>query len=401
MSRLVSRCWRSVLIQVSIVTAAVIPLMHVVAQESVVFDPDAFAIGLEPVASGFEQPVYVTGPADGTGRLFVVERAGSIRILDGSEVRPEPFLDITPFVESRSSEQGLLSIAFPPDFADSGMFYVCYTARSDEGVGDNTIARFQISPDDPDRADVSSGEVLIAIPDWRVNHNGGLLLFGPDGHLYAGLGDGGGGGDPEGNAQDPSTLLGSILRIDVSSPGERPYLIPADNPFASGEGGAPEVWAWGLRNPWRFSFDRANGDLFIGDVGQGAIEEINWLPAGAAGGVNFGWSILEGTACFRAEQCGTTGLTLPVAQYSHDFGCTVVGGYVYRGDREPDLRGVYLFADYCSGLVWGLGRDASGQWAVSPPRETGLRISSFGEDAAGEVYLVSYDGDIFRVTAGE
>jgi glucose/arabinose dehydrogenase len=368
------------------------------AQVAPPFDSSSFTFGLEPVAAGFDQPVYVIGPDDGSGRLFVVERPGRIRIIAGGAVLPEPFLDITALVESGSSEQGLLSVAFPADFAESGVFYVYYTARSDEGVGDNTIARYRVHQDDPNRADPSSGEVLLALADYRVNHNGGNLQFGPDGFLYAGFGDGGGGGDPQGNAQNPATLFGSIVRIDVT--GGDPYGIPADNPFASGEGGAPEIWVWGLRNPWRFSFDRASGDLWIGDVGQGAIEEVDWLPAGTAGGTNLGWNVMEGSACFRSDACDAAGLTPPIAEYSHEFGCSVVGGYVYRGEREPALAGVYLFGDYCSGLVWGLGRDAGGAWARSEAVETGLTISSFGEDAAGELYLVSISGELFRVTGG-
>jgi glucose/arabinose dehydrogenase len=369
------------------------------AQDAPPFDPSGFTFGLEPIATGFEQPVYVIGPDDGSGRLVVVERPGRIRIIAEGEVLPEPFLDITALVESGSSEQGLLSVAFPADFAESGAFYVYYTARSDEGVGDNTIARYRVRRDDPNRAIRASGEVLLAIPDFRVNHNGGNLQFGPDGFLYAGFGDGGGAGDPQGNAQNPATLFGSIARIDVN--GGDPYDIPADNPFASGAGGAPESWVWGLRNPWRFSFDRATGDLWIGDVGQGAIEEVDWLPAGTAGGTNLGWNVMEGSTCFRSDVCDAAGLAPPIAEYSHAFGCSVVGGYVSRGEREPALTGVYLFGDYCSGLVWGLGRDAGGDWALSDPIETGLTISSFGEDAAGEVYLVSLSGDVFRVTGGD
>jgi glucose/arabinose dehydrogenase len=369
------------------------------AQEAAPFDPANFAVGLEPVASGFESPVYVTGPDDGSGRLFVVERPGRVRIIRDGAILERPFLDITGIVESGGSEQGLLSVAFPPDFSESGVFYVYYTARSDEGVGDNTIASYRVSDDDPDLADEQSGRVLLSVPDFRVNHNGGLLLFGPDGYLYAGLGDGGGGGDPENHAQDPAELLGSLLRIEPSADGAG-YAIPRDNPFAEGGGGAPEVWAWGLRNPWRYSFDRETGDLYIGDVGQGAIEEIDWLPAGSPGGTNFGWNVMEGTRCLRADACDETGLTLPVAEYTHDFGCSVTGGHVYRGEREPALDGVYLFGDFCSGLVWGMGRDAAGDWLVSDLVETGLRISSFGEDAAGEVYLVAISGEIYRVTAG-
>lgn len=367
-------------------------------QNSRPFNPDGFSIGLELVAGGFDSPVFVTGPDDGSGRLFVVEQPGRVRIVHDGQVLPDPFLDIVPLVESEGSEQGLLSIAFPPDFQASGEFYVYYTAQTGDGVGDNTIARFRVSPDDPNRADPGSGEVLLAVSDSRRNHNGGLILFGPDGFLYAGLGDGGGGGDPEGNAQNPDTLMGSLLRIDPSG-SEQPYAIPADNPFVDG-GGAPEVWAWGLRNPWRFSFDRATGDLFIGDVGQAAIEEINWAPAGAGSGLNYGWNLMEGTLCFLTDPCGAGNLTMPVAEYGREFGCSVVGGYVYRGDLEPALEGVYLFGDFCSGLVWGMGKDAAGNWIVSNPIETGQQISSFGEGATGEVYLVSISGEVFRITGG-
>lgn len=366
-------------------------------QETPAFDPAAFDIGLEEIAAGFDSPVYAIGPDDGSGRLFVVEQPGVIRIIAGGETLEQPFLDISGIVESGSSEQGLLSVAFPDDFADSGLFYVYYTARSEEGVGDNTIARYQVIADDPNVADPGSGEVLLRVADFRVNHNGGQLQFGPDGFLYAGFGDGGGGGDPDENAQNPSTLFGSLIRIDPSVDGLT-YAIPADNPFAEGGDGAPEVWAWGLRNPWRFSFDRETGDLYIGDVGQGAIEEVDWLAAGTPGGANFGWNILEGTQCFRSETCDKTGLTPPVAEYTHQFGCSVVGGYVYRGEQAPALEGVYLFADFCTGFIWGMARDGSGVWLVSDPIETGLSIPSFGEDAAGEIYVVARSGEIFRVT---
>jgi glucose/arabinose dehydrogenase len=366
-------------------------------QDAPAFDPTTFDIGLEEIASGFDSPVYVTGPDDGSGRLFVVEQPGRVRIVDDGQTLASPFLDITGIVESGGSEQGLLSVAFPEDFAELGVFYVYYTARTDEGVGDNTIARYRVSADDPNLADPGSGEILLQIPDFRVNHNGGQLHFGPDGFLYAGLGDGGGAGDPDENAQNPSTLLGSLLRIDPSVE-TNPYAIPADNPFASGGEGAPEVWAWGLRNPWRFSFDRETGDLYIGDVGQGEIEEVNRLPAGTPGGTNFGWSIMEGTRCFRADSCDDEGLTLPVAEYTHEFGCSVVGGYVYRGEREPSLEGIYLFADFCSGLIWGMAQDDAGEWLVSEPIQTEFLITSFGEDADGEVYLAAKSGEIFRVT---
>ncbi len=242
------------------------------------FDPVDFGVGLEAVAGGFERPVHVADPGDGSGRLFVVEQAGRIRIVRDGEVLPEPFLDIVEIVESGGNEQGLLSVAFHPDYADNGLFYVGFTARTtddeDDSVGDNTVARYRVSADDPDRADPDSREVLLAVDDPYPNHNGGLVLFGPDGYLYAGLGDGGSGGDPEGNGQNTDTLLGSILRLDVDGAADgEPYAIPADNPFADGDGGAPEVWTYGLRNPWRFSFDRATGDLYVADVGQNQM----WL----------------------------------------------------------------------------------------------------------------------------
>ena len=362
------------------------------------FDPATFAIGLELVADGFDQPLYVTSAGDETGRLFVVEQPGRIQIVRDGEIAAEPFLDISSIVESGGSEQGLLSVAFHPDYEANGQFFVGYTAQSAEGVGDNTIARYRVSADDPDRADAASGEVLLAVTDPYSNHNGGLVLFGPDGYLYAGFGDGGAGGDPEQNAQNPSTLLGSVLRLDVDgeSP-DRPYAIPEDNPFADGAEGQPEVWAYGLRNPWRFSFDQLTGEFYLADVGQREIEEVNALSADGLGGENYGWPMLEGTSCFAIADCVADGLVLPVAEYSHEFGCSVTGGYVYRGEAIPSLQGVYLFADYCSGLLWGMGRGADGTWVTAPPVETGMNISSFGEDAAGEVYLTDLNGGLYRV----
>ena len=375
--------------------------MSSAAQERETFDPERFVVGFEPVASGFANPVYVTGPDDGSGRLFVVERPGRIVIVRDGVVLDEPFLDIADLVESGGSEQGLLSVAFPDDFAESETFYVYYTARREgESVGDNTIARYLVSGDDPDRADRESGEVILSLPDQRVNHNGGQLHFGPDGYLYASLGDGGGAGDPLGNAQNPHTLFGAVIRIDPGAVAD-PYEVPVDNPFVDGREGAPEVWAYGLRNPWRFSFDRDSGDFYVGDVGQNATEEIDWLPADTPGGANFGWNAMEGTSCFRTDACDADRFVAPIAEYSHQFGCSVVGGYVYRGEREPGLAGVYLFADFCSGLVWGLGRDERGEWVMSEPVASNLSISSFGEDANGEVYVVDLSGAIFRVAGGE
>lgn len=368
------------------------------AQDAPAFDPANFAVALQPTGLTFESPVFAGAPRDGSGRLFVVEQAGRIKIVQDDRVLDAPFIDITDRVESGGAEQGLLSIAFPVDFAASGFFYVYYTARSDEGVGNTTISRFRVSSDEPNLADATSEDVLLSIVDERSNHNGGMLAFGPDGYLYAGLGDGGGQGDPKGSGQDLYSVLGSVIRI-APNPSGSGYTIPADNPYADGDQGAPEVWAKGLRNPWRLSFDRLTGDLYIGDVGQGQFEEVDWIPADSPGGENFGWNTLEGYQCYLTESCDETGLTPPIFVYSHDFGCSIVGGYVYRGEEYPDMYGVYLFADYCTGLLWGMAKDAEGDWIASEPLETGAPISSFGEDESGELYVVALSGELYRVTS--
>ncbi|MFM9105901.1 MAG: PQQ-dependent sugar dehydrogenase, partial [Chloroflexota bacterium] len=305
-------------------------------------------------------------------------------------------------ISTGNNEQGLLGLALDPAFSRNGRLYVGYTAAgsaSAAGVGDNSVARIVVSPDDPDRAAIDTLEVLLAVEDPYGNHNGGQVAFGPDGYLYAGLGDGGAGGDPENHAQDPGSLLGSMLRLDVS--GSAGYSIPGDNPFADGQGGRPEIWAYGLRNPWRFSFDRETGDLWIGDVGQNWIEEIDMIPAGSRGGANFGWRVMEGTSCYEDDECDPSSFVPPVAQYTHDEGCSVTGGYVYRGSDMPGLGGVYLCGEICTGAGWGLGRDAAGSWVRSAPVETGLNISSFGEDADGNLYLLSFDGGVYRLGAAQ
>jgi glucose/arabinose dehydrogenase len=364
------------------------------------FDPASFAVELDPFASGFERPLFLADPDDGSGRLFVVEQPGRIRIVRDGEVEPEPFLDITDRVNSDSSEQGLLGLAFDPAFAENGRFYVGYTGYDGPTGMSNEVARFQVSADDPDRADPESELTLLEIEDPYRNHNGGLVLFGPDGYLYAGMGDGGSGGDPENHGQNPGTLLGSILRIDVSEgtdAGDPPYAIPPDNPFVDDPAARPEIWAYGLRNPWRFSFDRETGDLWIADVGQNAWEEVNFQAADSPGGENYGWSIMEGNHCFEASDCDTAGLVRPIAEYDHSQGVSVTGGYVYRGEAAPDLHGVYLYADYGSGYLWGFYRGEGGEAVVAGPIETGLNISSFAEDAAGEVYVTAFDGTVYRV----
>jgi glucose/arabinose dehydrogenase len=361
------------------------------------FDPNAVSVSLDVVAQGFSQPTFVTSAGDGSGRLFVVEKQGSIRVIANGAPLPDPFLDIRSLVGSSGTEQGLLGLAFHPHFAENGRFFVMYTANNAPN-GDNTIAEYHVSSD-PNRADPNSGRVLLAIPDFAPNHNGGMLAFGPDGYLYAGTGDGGGAGDPQRNGQNLQALLGKLLRLDVD--GGAPYAIPPDNPFAGRQDARPEIWAYGLRNPWRFSFDRATNDLWIADVGQNNWEEIDFQPAGSPGGQNYGWSIMEGMHCFRpATNCDQTGLTPPVAEYGHDLGCSITGGYVYRGQASPALTGVYLYGDYCSGRIWALYQTPDGAYHQAQLLQQNIQISSFGEDEAGEVYVAGLDtGTIYRLTA--
>ncbi len=349
---------------------------------------------LELLASGFDKPVDLADPGDGSGRLLIVEQTGAIRILRGGAVEPDPFLDLSDSV-SIDSEQGLLGLALHPDFASNGRFVVDYT----DVDGDTRIVAYDVDPTDPDRADPASAREILVIPQPYRNHNGGDVHFGPDGMLYIGMGDGGAGGDPNRNGQNPDTLLGAILRIDIDGATDGPYAIPADNPYATG-GGAPEVWITGLRNPWRFSFDRATGDLWIGDVGQERREEVDFLPAGTAAGANLGWNVLEGDVCLAAETCDRNGMVMPVHVYPHEGGaCSITGGYRYRGEAIPALTGVYLFGDYCSGVVSGLAANDDGSWGVIGELATGGNVSSFAEDAAGEIYVLTLGGDIYRLVA--
>lgn len=355
-------------------------------------------IVLEPVFTGFQAPVYVTHVGEdssGGSRLFVVEKAGRIYLVEDDVVQLAPFLDITDRVGSEGSEQGLLSVAFPPDFAASGLFYVDYTDRR----GDTVIARYQLLAGDPRQADPNSEQRILQIDQPAANHNGGQLQFGPDGYLYIGMGDGGRAGDPWGNAQNPGVLLGKILRVNVT--GADTYTIPADNPFLDRPDARPEVWALGLRNPWRFAFDRTTRDLYIADVGQNVYEEVNVQPATSPGGENYGWDVMEAGHCFEPQTgCDSSGLVLPVGEYDHTQGCSITGGYVYRGTRYPHLAGVYFFGDFCSGNIWGLRQAATGEWEMALLLSTGLNISSFGEDLAGEIYVVGYrDGIIYHLVA--
>ncbi|MGH2560668.1 MAG: PQQ-dependent sugar dehydrogenase [Thermomicrobiales bacterium] len=360
------------------------------------FDPGAFAVKVEEVVTGLYRPLQVVDPGDDSGRLFVVDQAGTVLILRDGEVAETPFLDVSGQI-SDGSEQGLLGMAFHPEYAENGAFFIDYT----DGDGNTRVERWHVSANDPDRADPDSATLIFDVEQPFANHNGGLILFGPDGYLYIGLGDGGSQGDPNGNAQNLGEPLGSILRIDPAVEGNDPaYTVPDDNPFVGQDGAMPEIWAYGVRNPWRFSFDRETGDFFLGDVGGGRQEEIDVLPADEQGGANLGWNVMEGDSC-STEGCDQEEFVLPVFTYAtHEFGCSVVGGYVYRGEAAPSLAGVYLFADYCSGLIWGMGRDANDEWVVSDPIETGLRISSFGEDATGELYVTDLEGGVYRITDG-
>ena len=348
----------------------------------------------QAVAEGFHRPVHITHAGDGTHRLFVVEQAGRVRILKNGILLPDSFLDIGARV-SCCGERGLLSIAFPPDFAGKQYFYINYT---DLG-GDTVVARYRVQPGQPNTADPESEEVILRVEQPYSSHNGGQLAFGPDGYLYIGLGDGGGAGDPHDLAQHPATLLGKLLRLDTES-GVRPYAIPITNPFTATAGYRGEIWALGLRNPWRFSFDRATGDLYIADVGQNRREEINVQPASGPGGENYGWRVMEGSLCYWPSSCDPTGLVLPVAEYDHSLGCAVTGGFVARAGDEPTLQGIYLFGDFCSGRLWGLRRHGEEGWQQALLLDTDFTISTFGEDEMGHLYLADYSrGRVYRLGA--
>ncbi|MBL8062206.1 MAG: PQQ-dependent sugar dehydrogenase [Anaerolineales bacterium] len=338
--------------------------------------PDPGDYEWKTLVTGLDRPVDVQSAFDGSGRLFIIEKYGAIRIVKDGQLSSEPFINIDDRVNDYSNEMGLLGLAFHPEFEQNGYFYVNYTGEG----GHTRISRFQASGD---VADPASEKILLTVDQPFPNHNGGAVVFGPDGYLYLGLGDGGAGGDPFKNGQDTTALLGKILRIDVNT--GAPYSIPADNPFGN------EVWAYGLRNPWRISFDHVTGDLWIGDVGQGQWEEIDYLPANIPGGANFGWSIMEGSHGYDGEP--DANLLLPVVEYSHDFGCSVTGGYVYRGEM-PEWNGIYVYGDYCSGTIWGLIQ-VDGQWQSQVMFEAVATITSFGVDESGELYFSSDNGTVY------
>jgi len=348
------------------------------------------ALDLTPVASGLDRPLALVDPGGGSGRLFVVEQTGEILVVADGSILPTPFLDLDP-LSNCCGERGVLGLAFHPDHAANGLFYVAYTDLADDLV----VARYAVSAGDADVADTATASILLTVPQPFANHNGGNLVFGPDGYLYVGVGDGGDGGDPGNRAQDLGELLGKILRLDVNGtdPGLE-YAIPPDNPFVGADDARDEIWARGLRNPWRFSFDRDSGDLWIGDVGQSQWEEIDLQPASSSGGENYGWRLMEASSCFDPpSSCNDGSLVLPVLEYDHDDGCSVTGGFRYRGTAHPRLRGVYLYADYCDGTIWGTVPRCDGAWVSQVVLASGLNVGSFGEDAAGELWVADLAND--------
>ena len=346
--------------------------------------------------TGLKNPVDFADAGDGSGRLYVVEQAGRVQLFNEGVKGETPFLDIRDRVDC-CGEKGLLGIAFPPDFADSRIFYVNYTTVV-PGSLHTRVSRFRLR-DDAHLADPGSEEIILEFFQPWANHNGGQLVFGPDDYLWIGTGDGGSGGDPQDNGQKGQTLLGKMLRIDVTSPTDALYVIPADNPFVGNDEFLDEIWAYGLRNPWRYSFDRETGDLYIADVGQNAWEEVSFQPADSRGGENYGWRITEGLHCFNpAVGCSTVELTLPVAIYGRESGQSITGGFVYRGADHPSLQGIYFFADYVSGRIWGLRQDG-GHWEARMLLDTSHNVSSFGEDASGNLYVVDHQGTVLQVRA--
>jgi glucose/arabinose dehydrogenase len=362
------------------------------------------------ISSRINRPLFVTAPPLDTHRIFVVEKTGAIRVVKNDDLLMEPFLTVA---VSNASEQGLLGLAFHPDYERNGRFFINYT----NPAGDTVIARYQVSAD-PDRADQDSGRILLTIDQPAANHNGGHLAFGPDGYLYVGMGDGGGFNDPREAGQDDATLLGKMLRFDVDFEEEPYYAIPPSNPRASEGRPLGLIWSKGWRNPWRYAFDRLTDDLFVGDVGQNAIEEIDVQPANSVGGENYGWDIFEGSACFEPRplfpECPSppTEYTMPVLEYGHGEGCSVTGGYVYRGCAGPNLHGTYFYADFCTNYIRSFvlqdGRPtAERDWTATLAPGAGINIgaiASFGEDARGELYICDLsDNEVFKlvpVTAG-
>ena len=376
----------------SSVTGSAAPSASAVAR----FDPAGLTVSLETVADGLQAPLAVTSAGDGSGRIFVVQQGGQVRIVRDGALVAKPFLDIAARITS-GGERGLLGLAFHPNFPTDPRLFVDYT----DAKGDTQVSSFTVDPATPDAADPKSEVKILHVAQPYANHNGGAVAFGPDGFLYVSLGDGGSGGDPQDNGQSLKTMLGKILRIDIDHQAAgKPYAIPPDNPFAATADALPEIFLYGLRNPWRMSFDRTTGDLWIGDVGQNAWEEVDVARAGTSG-QNYGWNTMEANHCFQpSSDCIRKGLTLPVVEYSHDAGCTVIGGNVYRGTAQAALSGGYVFGDYCSGTLWAI--DPSGDDLREPTAvlESSISLSSFGEDEAGELYATDLSGGTLLLLKG-
>lgn len=388
---------RKISVIVLLALVVILSIISVQAQEVVTqlsSPPSPSSMWLEEIVTGISNPIYLTSAGDDSGRLFVLEQTGAIRLIKDGALQSTPFLNIADRVNqdirTSYSERGLLGLAFHPDYAENGQFFVHYNDRP----GNTVIARYHVSADNPDAADPGSEEIIFTHDQPFPNHNGGQIDFGPDGYLYIAMGDGGSAGDPLNSGQTPGSLLGKILRIDVD--GEAPYSIPADNPANSVNPDlAPEVWAWGLRNPYRFSFDRDTGDLYIADVGQNQWEEVNFQPADSPGGENYGWKIYEATRRYSSD-AEPANVVMPIAEYDHSNGCSITGGYVYRGQAIPALQGVYIFGDWCSGKLWATYRDDSGDWQTIPFGESHRQITAFGQGDDGELYLVAYNGGIWK-----
>ncbi len=361
------------------------------------------ALDLQTIAEGLDRPLFLTGPSALSDQLYIVQQSGVIRLLSGGELQEEPFLDLTETMGSSSGEMGLLGMALHPDYLLNGFFFVHYT--NDDG--NSTFARYRRSLLNPNVADPATATILLTVEQPFFNHKGGMLAFGPDGYLYIALGDGGGANDPNNNAQSLETLLGKILRIDVD--GDAPYEVPEDNPFVGTPNARPEIWAYGLRNPWRFSFDRQSGDLWIGDVGQNAFEEINFQDSSSGGGINYGWRQREGYVCRTGEDnCELPGATDPLLAYFRLGGQSIAGGYIYRGGAIPALNGTYFFSDYSAKAIFSLTQPGGEIEVLNETEnlegdsvELGA-VASFSEDASGELYVLDYEkGDVYKIVAAE
>lgn len=386
------------LIALGFLILAMLGIGHFRTKAAVSFNPAN--VGFREIIAGLTDPVFITNAGDSSGRIFIVERAGRILLYKNRSLVPTPFLDIRSIVNSVGGEQGLLALAFHPSYQTNGQFYTVFTDQS----GSLVLSRFTRSSGNPDLADPNSRITVLLIPHpVYQNHNGGTLAFGPNGYLYWSTGDGGGAGDPPNNAQNLNVLLGKILRIDVDHvEAGLNYAIPPSNPFVGNPNARPEIWAYGLRNPWRFSFDRLTGDIFIGDVGQNSREEIDFQPAASLGGENYGWRVMEGTLCYDpATGCDQSGKVLPIIDYDHTLGCAVTGGYIYRGGLFPDMQGQYFYSDICSGIIFSLYHDPITGWIGTQVVDTPYAISTFGEDEQGGLYFTDYyAGKVYQMCYG-